>query len=280
MKKVRWVGFDMDECLGSFSPLYTFLHEIRETLRTKMSPYEIDYMFEQQILNSEFVGFTWLFRPAIFHALRFVYLAYLHRQIEGAFILSNNGSGELVRFVGFLCNAIIGRLYPCHEPLMIFKMAVHANASCRIPDGVKNFAVIQDCLRAHNLPTMNNTNDLLFFDDQLHVLSHEIPHYIQMRPYRNYTDVNILGQSLMKFHSIMSAAKWHKIIQNAQLNQHRDGLALEYRYIFDTAHTPDEMIHFHNDLQQINTAFHNFLSPYNKGKRKNGTRIRKTSEIR
>lgn len=279
MKKIRWVGFDMDECLGSFSPLYTFIYDIPSMLHDTIPEEEVYYWMEQYIINSEIVGYTWLFRPVMFQALQKVYNAYVHRQIEGAFILSNNGSAALVNFVCRLCNGIIGRMFPSNRPITIFKMSIHANNPHRTPDGIKNFAVIQRCLIANGLPTMANTNDLLFFDDQRHALADEIPHYIQLRPYYNYTDVSILIQSLVQFRHFMDAAKWKQIVQNAVNGQHHDMTFYDRPYEFYSPHTISQFHVFRDDLQVMNNAFHTFLSHYSKTKRNNGS-VRQTHEIR
>jgi len=180
----RWVGFDMDECIGSLAPMYTFL-----TVTKPVHPYEF------LLAETELLRHTWLFRPIMKKVLRALWQAHKHEKIYGCFIYSNNGSQELVNFARDTLNMMLKMLYKLPDVPNIFKMAVSFYHVCR-PDEVKDYAGIVRCLKYHKLPPPTSPNDLLFFDDLQHVLQNEIPHYVQVRPYLNRMPVEMLAAAI------------------------------------------------------------------------------------
>jgi hypothetical protein len=180
----RWVGFDMDECVGSVGPMYTFL-----TTTKPAHPYEF------LLAETELLRHTWLFRPIMKKVLRAIWQAHKREQIYGCFIYSNNGSQELVNFVRDTFNMMLKMLYKLPEVPNIFKMAVSYYHVCR-PDEVKDYAGIVRCLKYHKLPPPTSPADLLFFDDLKHALADEIPHYVQVKPYWNRMPVDMLASAI------------------------------------------------------------------------------------
>lgn len=181
---IRWVGFDMDECIGSVGPMYTFL-----TTTQPAHPYEF-LLAETELLRN-----TWLFRPVMKKVLRVLWQAQKQEKIYGCFIYSNNGSQELVNFVRNTLNMMIKMLYKLPDVPNMFQMAVSYYHVCR-PDEVKDYAGIVRCLKYHKLPPPTSTNDLLFFDDLQHALQNEIPHYVQVQPYWNRMPVDMLASAI------------------------------------------------------------------------------------
>ena len=195
MASVRWVGFDMDECIGSVMPLFYFVEsiDIADMIRAA-----------DVLIDSEESGSTWLIRPAMKEVLRLLGGAYFAKQIQGAFLLSNNGSELLVNFIAVLFNRWIRRIFLLSEEPMMFVMGVSASSSVRLALGaemsyVKSFDVVQHCLGSYGFPPCSSPSDLLFFDDQPHVLAGEIPHYCRVRAYHNQTPVWRVQKALGMF---------------------------------------------------------------------------------
>jgi hypothetical protein len=184
MSAVRWIGFDMDECVGSVGPMYTLL-----TMTKPEHPY--DFL----LAETELLRHTWLFRPIMKKVLRAIWQAHKREQIYGCFIYSNNGSQELVNFVRDTFNMMLKMLYKLPTAPNIFKMAVSYYHVCRSNE-VKDYDGISRCLKYHKLPLPTSPNDLLFFDDLKHALADEIPHYVQVKPYWNRMPVEMLAGAI------------------------------------------------------------------------------------
>jgi hypothetical protein len=201
----RWVGFDLDECIGSVMPLYAFVKEF-------------SYNFEllaEDLYNSEATGETWLLRPAIYDALRFLYRGVRAGKIYGAFILSNNSSKELVQFIGYYCNFWIRKKFE-DAPSDVFKMAIHRGSPLRSPNSLeKSLREIQRALSLARLPLLTNVRDLLFFDDMVHVLTSEIPGYVQVRPYLNTCPVSQIAQAFRQCAFYAGEARWKSLVETA-----------------------------------------------------------------
>lgn len=213
-KPAKWIGFDMDECLGSLILLYPFLSGVKK-INAEDARLSLHYM-QQVLIDSELEENTWIIRPAMIDALKYVYQAYNKGLIHGAFIYSNNNSAEIVKFAQYLCDGIIWRLFDLKDTPMIFKMGLHFCDGIRAHNNlIKSFDEIQSCLAKFNLPIMNSVDDLLFFDDMQHVLANEIPHYVQVSPYRNITPIYRLIELFDGIESVIGTDLWNKIISNA-----------------------------------------------------------------
>ena len=266
-REIRWIGFDMDECLGSVMPLYMILPKLRHR-------HDFLQMFEL-LYESEITGRTWLFRPAIFKALRLLWSAYDRGMVEGAFILSNNGSDILVKSVGLMMNYFIQRLINLDSLPNVFQIGIHLDAPCRILFGdVKSFELVQHVLAAHDLPPCTSPDHLLFFDDMPHVLQSQIAHYVRVPPYFNHTDVTILADVLAPLGEELE--HWHSMVIDAVDAQKADFSRLENRYIM----SPQSYDTTEDDEAMFRKAFHDFLgtakpSRVNK-KTLRGTKTRRT----
>lgn len=195
---VRWIGFDMDECIGSVMPLYEYVVQMPFEKNSGRSLSMMYNKIAEALYESEHVGYTWLVRPAVREALKLLYDAYSSKKVYGAFVYSNNGSSELVTFVAFLMNVFIKHQQNLTKVPLVFKMAVWQGAPCRPKTSyVKSYASVQTCLKYNNLPECTSKNDLMFFDDMEHVLQKEIPHYVQVPPYFNHTPATHIIQLLL-----------------------------------------------------------------------------------
>ena len=127
-----------------------------------------------------------LFRPGLRALLSALLEAKKNNRIAGCFILTNNGSWELAEVVRQTLNLMVN-----HE---LFVVAWDRYSPCR--DGTenpkKNLATIQACLANSGLPTLKSVNDLLFYDDQEHVLESEIPNYIRVAEYVRHVPVDLV----------------------------------------------------------------------------------------
>lgn len=214
----RWIGFDMDECIGSVMPLYSFVSIIPKITNDD----NVTIALMQTLFHSELENRTWLIRPALLESLELVHRAYVKKQIYGAFILSNNGSKELVNFVASFLNFCMWKLYDNKGPhSLIFKMTACANTPARKPyDLEKNFRVVQLCLAAEGLPLCSSENDLLFFDDLLFPMNDEIKYYVQVPAYLFQTEVNEFLNALQPMKKYFSESEWHSMVQyNRELNK-------------------------------------------------------------
>lgn len=232
----RWIGFDMDECIGSVMPLYSFVTFIPKITNDD----NVIIALMQTLFDSELENKTWLVRPALLESLELVHRAYVKKQIYGAFILSNNGSKELVNFVASFLNFCMWKLYDDKGPnSLIFKMTVCSNTPARKPYRLeKNFTVVQQCLAAEGLPTCSSTNDLLFFDDLLFPMNDEIKYYVQVPAYLFQTEINAFINALQPMRRFFSESDWHTLVRyNRELNrrdfQRADNTYKPYRQSLD-----------------------------------------------
>lgn len=214
---VRWIGFDMDECIASAMSLYTFLTDIPMELsiegQIQMYP-RVMYAFASLLFKSEMSEKTHILRPAMIDVLKKVWEAHRDKKIEGAFIFSNNGSKELVNFMGFFLNVCIWNTCDKSKPI-VFKMCVWQGAPYR--NGlVKDYASIQTCLHKKGLKKCSSKKDLLFFDDLDHVLHYEIPHYIRVPPYENATDIDDVIQAVEPLSRFFTPSAWKTIVELAR----------------------------------------------------------------
>jgi len=255
--RMRWVGFDMDECIGSVMPLYAFITRLPGLYSEARpdEPAEAAWtLLQRALVRSELSGKTWLLRPALIDALDMVYKAWRAGKIQGAFIYSNNGSERLVRFVGFLLNGILAAKHK-ERNTRLFQMGVHLKAPCRTRGSTdKTFADIQACLTAHGLPQASSADDLLFFDDLTHVLTREIPHYVQVRPYMNQTSVYSLLEVLDFFRPIVGETAFKAVFMEAARDQ-MDDMERDGQKIL-VPPTVDEM---RADSAMFNDAFRRFF---------------------
>lgn len=177
MQTKVWVGFDMDECLGQFLSLWPFCESLPNRLfRAQRAEYLS--LVAKRIEESDQ---HWLFRPGIDAVIRILVEAHEVNKLYGCFILSNNGSQNLVECVRIILNLRANRFGAKSE---LFLAAWSRNSPCRKGDMKKSLDEIQECLAYSGLPGVRS---LLFFDDMKHVLTNQIPYYIQVSRYIHYT---------------------------------------------------------------------------------------------
>jgi hypothetical protein len=212
---------------------------------------------------SELAKSTWLVRPVIYEVLALLYHAFKARRVHGAFIFSNNGSQELVDFVAFYCNAYMRRKFQDFHLPPVFKMAACRGSPLRSPGTlIKSFTEIQQALRLQGLPTMDSEHDLLFFDDMQHVLSGEIPGYVQVRPYLNYCPIDRVIDALGQTKSAIGSTEWDSTVASAHryaVSDRREGYVL----------APPNVKDYLSDRAHMLGAFRRFLG------RKGGTGTRR-----
>ena len=187
---IRWVGFDMDECLGSFMSLWAFCELIPKYIAPSERSAFLNALADR-VLNSSRL---WVFRPGLDPLWRALAEAQSRGQIVGCFILSNNGSADLVELLRRMLN-MKARTH-ARTPggaMPLFLAAWNRYSSCRGGRRIKEFDQIQRCLASEGLPTMSRVQDLLFYDDLEHVLQRQIPHYVRVRPYFNSTPVDLVS---------------------------------------------------------------------------------------
>jgi hypothetical protein len=187
MRSARWVGFDVDECLGSFMPLWSYVQYLPNA--------KADAMLTQIAQRLSDVNSLWLFRPGLDSILAALLQAQKGGKITGCFLLSNNASARLIECIRRYLNdrawKITTRLYSATErpgnAKTLFWYGWHRTAACRNRSEVKSWETIQHCLKSVHAPLPTSHRDVLFFDDMSHKLQQEIPHYIQVPPYENVT---------------------------------------------------------------------------------------------
>jgi hypothetical protein len=242
----KWVGFDMDECIGSVMPLYAFVKHLpvgrpRDALK-------------EALFASESSHATWLIRPAIFYTLDILHRAWKAGAIAGAFILSNNSSQELVNFIAEFLNMAMARQFGTTDAA-VFKMAVCRNSPVRTPGSLeKSFSEVQRALSGYGLPLLTSERDLLFFDDMVHVLTGEIRDYIQVRAYFNHCPIDRVIAALASCEPTVGKLEWDRIVAKARHYEKTDGDRL-YKY---NAPSSVENAFDRNMFQQ---AFRRFLGP-------------------
>lgn len=260
----RWVGFDMDECVGSLMPLYTFVTELPEFYKEAKPDAPADEPWNlliRTIVRSELAGKTWLIRPALISSLNTLYEAWVVGKIQGAFVYSNNGSDRLVRFVASLLNGFVATIHRSRNS-RLFQMAVSLKTPCRTRGSLdKTFADIQACLQAHGLPPASSPSDLLFFDDLDHVLTGEITHYVKVRPYTNYTSVYILVELFDYFKPIVGDAEFQTIAIQAARDQMTDMKARDNIYVLE----PPTSAERRQDMAMFRDAFERFFQSASRG---------------
>jgi hypothetical protein len=192
----RWVGFDMDECLGSFMPLWPFCDKIHEYVDMGENVNAYLSAIAKRLAFSDRV---WLLRPDLDPLLAALVQAKQTGKITGCFILTNNGSEYITEVVRKMLNyraqaLISGTTSTLNSSFNLFSIFWTRKSPCRKKHGifVKSIKCIQDCLATVGLPTINRINDLLFYDDSDHALAKEIPHYSKVKAYNHYTPVNLV----------------------------------------------------------------------------------------
>lgn len=251
MESIRWVGLDMDECIGSVMPIYAFLAEFVNRLGPAVLP-----TMRSILIQSELSGKTWLLRPAMVHLLLRLFEVQQEKKIVGVFLFSNNGSESLVTFVRYLLNGLVTYLTDNEEGDNLILMSIHAHHESRPANYIKSYEVIQGCLAAHGLPTLASPHDLLFYDDMPHVLKGETPHYIQVRAYKNVTPIPNLVDAFSFFPNLIGRDAYEAVIKMALKDQAKD-----HKEFPDSLFHPPTLEETQSDFLQMDTGLRRFLQP-------------------
>lgn len=239
----KWVGFDMDECIGSVMPLYAFVTKLPKAQEAIINA----------LYTSENAKYTWLLRPAFYDTLIMLYHAYKNGTIIGAFIFSNNGSQELVDFMVYYSNIWIAKKLHIREVPSVFKMGVSRGSPLRSPGSlIKSISEIQGALAKKGLPLLTSSNDLIFFDDMVHELSGEIKDYVKVRPYLNLCPLDRVVNALAHLENIVGSIAWSTTVKLAYQYQNEDK---DGRYI----KTPPTAIETLQDTLIFHQALLHFL---------------------
>lgn len=242
---VKWVGFDMDECVGSLMPLFAFVTTLPEKKYLNI--------LANILIKSENTKRTWLVRPAMYDCMELLYKAYKSGNIYGAFIFSNNGSQELVDFIAIYLNTWMASKHIESRVVNIFKMAICRSSPIRTPGSLeKSFSEVQRTLIGYKLPTLSGPRDLLFFDDMAHVLTNEISNYVKVRPYYNRCPIEKVIDGLSDFRYYVSDKAWADICFKARHFAAADDGRVYVR-------TPPVVSEYLIDRSMFQKAFRRFL---------------------
>ena len=225
----------MDECIGSLMPLYIFVTEMPKLIKHegKYSVPFVMFHFIKTLFQSESSRRTWVLRSAMFPVLQGVYNAYEQKKIQGAFIFSNNGSQELVDFVGMFLNACMWNMFDIYNTRpVIFQMACCSQSPERkeFPQYIKNYDSIQHSLLYNGLPPCSSKEDLLFFDDLVHELEQEIPNYVQVPAYLHHTEIHSFLQALAPLSQFFEPQHWAYLLVKSREYYYSDMSRPDNRY--------------------------------------------------
>ena len=181
--RIRYIGFDMDECVGHVHPLHPFTNEFMT--REKEDAATVNRA-AASLAACERARRTGFLRPCIPDVMCAVYDAVKSGQIRSAFMFSNNSNHSLVEFVGLLLETVVQQERGLKERPRLFEMTISYQSPERgEPTGIKNWASITKSLAYHGLPLPTTKSDLLFFDDKTHALTPEITHYTVVPAYHS-----------------------------------------------------------------------------------------------
>lgn len=175
--RVKWIGFDMDDCLANVTPAYHFVKMYGAEKAAAL------------LLESDRIGQTWLLRSGIQLIVDEVSTAVSTGKVYGAFLYSNNGSQEMVDFVREMLNLMSAGVRP-------FKVGFHRGFAARSGGKVKTYEDLCNCLHILDLPLPSSPDCLVFFDDKEQILASEIKLYRQVRRYKGYTPVQRIAEVL------------------------------------------------------------------------------------
>jgi len=177
MAQIKWIGFDMDDCLANVTPAYYFVKALGvETLAPLL-------------LEADKAGQIWLLRSNIQLILDEVSKAVKDGKVYGAFLYSNNGSADMVELVKTMLNLMSTDINP-------FKVGFHRGFAARTGLKVKTYEDLCNCLHVADMPLPSTPDCLAFFDDKVQILRSEIRLYRRVRRYRGCTPVQLIAEVL------------------------------------------------------------------------------------
>ena len=180
---IKWIGFDMDNCIANITPLTYFIKEFG---------YE---PLIEPLIKEEKVEISQIFRDNIFQIVHAVADAYKQAKITGAFIYSNNSGIENIAF----CRDVLNRIAQDYCGVQPFMKGFSRNDVGRDGSQDKSWSDLMNCFHVYDLPPPSNKESLLYFDDMNHILASEIPHYVIVEKFTATTDLVTLSRI---FHSV------------------------------------------------------------------------------
>lgn len=210
MGQIKWIGFDMDDCLANAIPAYRF---VKAFGINKTAPL---------FVNSETSGQTWILRSGFQKIVDEVSKVVSNGSVYGAFLYSNNTSKVLVDFVRTLLNLMSNGVNP-------FKVGFHRKFVARTGNRIKTYEDICNCLHILDMPLPSTMKCLVFFDDSDHILSSEISLYKRVEPYRGYTPVQCIAEALDSlsidkeiFHHALVAAVYDECEREEKIKERKE----------------------------------------------------------
>jgi hypothetical protein len=222
---------------------------------TKMASQEQDRLLTRMAQRLSETRAHWLFRPDLRHLLDALQRAEKQGAIAGCFILSNNGSARLVELVRRMLNCYTGS---ATDPTRgLFKAGWHRGARCRGGRTTKTWEQVVACLKSAGLPPPLHVRDLLFYDDLVHVMAKEIPHYVQVPPYFHVTPTALVFRDLKPVFQQegISAERIAEVVKSAETAEEQD--MAEDRQLKMRPPTPAETA---GDMGVFMSGFQRFLS--------------------
>lgn len=212
--RIRYIGFDMDECVGHVHPLHPFTNEFMTREKADIATVN---RAAASLAACERARRTGFLRPCIPDVMCAVYDAVKRGQIRSAFLFSNNSNHSLVEFVGLLLETVVQQERGLAERPRLFEMVISYQSPERgEPTGIKDWASVTRSLAHHGLPLPTTTSDLLFFDDKTHALTPEIKHYTVVPAYHSSATLADalrcgLGQGQGKGKKNSNSNRWDKL---------------------------------------------------------------------
>lgn len=264
------MGFDMDECLGSFMSVWPYCDLLLDGMSRETQDRLITRMAQRL---TETQKSHWLLRPDLRQLLDALAAAEKRGAIAGCFILSNNGSAKLVELVRRLLNCYTGS---AADPTVgLFKAGWHRGARCRGGRITKTWSQVVACLTSAGFAPPISPSDLLFYDDLVHVMAKEIPHYVQVPPYYHVTPTALVFRDLKPVFQQegVQAARLTEVQRSAETAETQD--VAEDRELKLRPPTPAETA---GDMGVFMLGFKRFLavSPRTKKTRRVSGSVRRT----
>lgn len=181
MESIKWIGFDMDDCLANLYYLQMFVQAFG------VEPLVEPLVTSEQAKESHF------FRDGIVEIVELVANAYTEKKIFGSFVYSNNGNERIPE----LCLNVLNRIAEKRCGVRPFLAAFHRNMVGRTGTQDKSWEDLLNCLHVCDLPLPSNKESLVYFDDMNHILGSEIPNYVIVPKFRRVTTPQEIAKVFM-----------------------------------------------------------------------------------
>jgi hypothetical protein len=176
--KLKIVVFDLDETLGYFVELGIFINALETILHTTISDNDFVKLLD---LYPEFI------RPNIMKILRYLKYKKKHNKTQVMIYTNNQGPREwVVKIKDYFENKLNYKLFD--HIIAAFKVRGERIEMNR----TSHDKTLDDFIRCTKLP---KTTNICFLDDQYHPgMEHENVYYINLKPYKNTIDFNVMAE--------------------------------------------------------------------------------------